>query len=60
MTMQCYVPQGTARSEKEQAIESFNQKVFAFGHPICAAQMKPVVLVALEGLETLARAVRGE
>jgi hypothetical protein len=54
------VHKGTARSEKEQAIESFNQKVFAFGHPICAAQMKPVVLVALEGLETLARAVRGE
>jgi len=53
------VHKGQARTEKEQAVESFNKQVLAFGHPISAAQMKPVVLVALEGMAPLARAVQG-
>jgi hypothetical protein len=54
------VHKGTPNTEKEQALELFNKVVIAFGHPISAAQMKPVVLVALEALEPLAEAVRGE
>ena len=53
------VHKGTSKSEKEQALEGFNRTVIAFGHPISSAQMKPVILVALEGLAPLARAVRG-
>jgi hypothetical protein len=54
------VHKGEARTEKEQAVESFNRQVIAFGHPISAAQMKPVVLVALDGMAPLAKAIRGE
>jgi len=54
------VHKGPPNTQKEQALEQFNQVVTAFGHPISAAQMKPVVLVVLDALEPLANAVRGE
>ena len=49
---------GAPRTEEEQALQEFNQAVKAFGLPISAAQMRPVVLVALDGLAPLAHAVR--
>jgi hypothetical protein len=52
------VHRGTARTEKEQAVEAFNRQVFAYGHPISAAQMRPVVMVALEGLFPLVEAAK--
>ncbi len=51
------VHKGSARTENEQALERFNETVNAFGHPISAAQMKPVILVVLDALEPLANAV---
>ena len=49
------VHKGTPRTEEEQALQGFNQVVKAFGLPISAAQMMPIVLVALDGLARIMR-----
>lgn len=53
------VHRGAARGAKEQSVEDFNRRVVAFGQPITAAQMRPVILVALEGLQPLVGAIGG-
>jgi hypothetical protein len=51
------VHKGNPRTEKEQALSDFNKQVSAFGHTIGAAQMRPVILIALDALEPLKEAV---
>lgn len=53
------VHKGTPKTEKEQALHDFNQIFIVSGHPVSAAQMKPLVLVVLEALAPLASAVQG-
>lgn len=49
------VHKGIPQTEEEQVLQGFSRVV---GRSITAAQMRPVVLVALEGLAPLAQAVR--
>jgi hypothetical protein len=54
------VHKGVPKTGKAEALAAFNRTVSVAGRTIGAAQLKPVILVALDGLQPLADLVSGD
>jgi hypothetical protein len=52
------VHKGDPKTEREQAIAEFTRVASGSGPTISASQLKPIVLIALEGLQPLRRAIQ--